>query len=81
MPTVKVEVVAGAQTVTLTKTVSADHLTRFVAAIKRAFSLGAVTDAQAITRWGEEVFADAKALVKEQERAARFDPVPEIDFT
>ena len=82
MATIKIEVVAGAQSTTNTKTVSNPDLVRFIAAYRALNSIApAVTDAQVITHWSDSVFAAAKALTKRHERFVAENAVTEIGLT
>lgn len=69
MATIKIETVAGAQTVTTTKTISAGDLVRFIAAYKRFGRMAAgSTDSQVLTQWAEDVFKEARQITREVER-------------
>ena len=86
MATIKIEIVAGAQTVTNTKTVSNPDLVRFIAAYKKiAVSYGGLasdaTDAQVLTHWSESIYKNARELTKQSERDAAILAVTEIAMT
>ena len=65
MATIKIEVVAGAQTFTHTRTITAAHLVRFIDAY-RTFS-GSGTDEQVLTRWAQAIFDKARLLTRQME--------------
>lgn len=70
-----IQVVAGAQTTTVTKTISATDLTRFIAAYRTRFdpiieNVGgkptprALTDAEVVQAWAEQLFYETKGTVR-----------------
>lgn len=70
MATIKLEIVAGAQTFTRTRTVSAAHLTRFIAASRVYFGMGpSTTDAQVAEEWFARIYRDATAITKQVEQS------------
>jgi hypothetical protein len=80
--TIKIEVVAGAQTTTNTKTVSGADLARFVAAYrKHAGTPAGATDAQVITAWSDAVFKQARNITRQAEADAAVLAVSEIGMT
>lgn len=69
MATIKIEIVAGAQTYTRQKTVSAAHLTRLIAAERVLLNMtGAETDAQVAAAWADAVFEGTRQAVLGVER-------------
>lgn len=86
MATVKIETVAGGNTYTVSKTVTAAHLVRFIAAQRVLLNMtGSETDEQVHTAWAQKVFDQGKADVKAVERQSASDTavasVTEIGFT
>lgn len=65
MATIKIEVVAGAQTFTHTRTITGAHLTRFIDALRVV--LGAGTDEQVLTKWAQEIFDKARRVTRHVE--------------
>lgn len=75
MATITIQVVAGAQTYTSTRTVSGPHLVRFIAAYKRFLDAPAspsagLTDSQVVNSWASNVFSSVRDLVLQQETQA-----------
>lgn len=68
MATIKIEVVAGAQTTTKQVTVSNGDLMRFIAAYRSVSGMGAEpTDAQVVTEWATGVLVEARKMTKRSE--------------
>jgi hypothetical protein len=88
MATIAITVTAGA-VVTRSRTISAAHLTRFVASYRTI--LGQVgdgsggmrdrTDAEVLTAWADNVFDGARATVRQSETDAVRAAVTDISFT
>lgn len=71
MATIKLEIVAGGNTYTSTKTISGPDLTRLLTALRQKYNMNvALTDAQAAAFWQNEFFIELKALTKGTEQAA-----------
>lgn len=85
MATVKLEIVAGGNTYTNTKTVSGADLTRFITAYKASVGLNGASDAVAAQTWSQGVLDQMKAITKtyEQARDAKIamDAVADIGLT
>ena len=86
MATIKVEIVAGANTYTRTKIISAAHLVRFVAAERVLLNMtGAQTDAQVAAAWADKIFEETRQAVLGVEKQTAADtalsPITPIDFT
>ena len=86
MATIKIEIVAGAQTYTLTKTITGPHLTRMIAAERVIHNMtGSQTDAQVATALFDAFFRDTRQAVKAVETQQAADTalggVTEIDLT
>lgn len=82
MATVKIEVVAGGQTMTHSKTVSVDHLTRFIAATRFNLNLPQnMTDLDVLDTWAHHVLEAAKDVTRQYERGAASAAVTQIDFS
>ena len=76
MATIKIEIVAGGTTYTRTKTISAAHLTRFIAAERVMLNMtGAETDAAVAAAWADKVFDETKVAVLGVERGTAVDTV------
>lgn len=75
MATITIQVAAGAQTFTHTRTVTGPHLARFIAAYKRMLDTPTapsenLTDSQVLNIWASGVFSAARELVLKQETQA-----------
>ena len=71
MATIKIEIKAGGDTHTVTKTISGAHLTRFMNAQKVLLNLeDNVTNSQVASAWFSSVFKAMKGQVVSHERAA-----------
>lgn len=86
MATIKIEIVAGGNTYTRTKTISAAHLVRFIAAQRILLNMtGAQTDEQVAAAWADRVLEDARQAVKGVEVQTAYDaavaPIAPIDLT
>ena len=82
MPTATIEVVAGGDTMTRTRTVTGPHLTRFIAAIRVAYNIDPLfTDVQALEVWADVVFDQGRSTTRTVERSIAADAVTDIDFT
>ena len=82
MATITIEVVAGANTMTRARTISAPNLVRFVSAYRGARLLDdALTDAQVLEIWADEVFQQARDITRQVEMAAAARGVSDIDLT
>jgi hypothetical protein len=89
MATVKIEVVAGPQTTTVLRTVTGPHLVRFITAYRGIMttpgSPGPFTDEQVVTAWANQVFSEARDMVRQRETQAAVDTavaaIVPIDFT
>ncbi len=87
MATIKIETVAGGTTYTVTKTVSAAHLTRFIAAMRVVLDRPSpqFTDAQVHAAWAQRIYDQARADTKRVEAQAATTAaaagVTEIDIT
>lgn len=74
MATIKIEIVAGANTYTRTKTITAAHLVRWVAAKRIQLNMtGAQTDAQVAAAWADVIFEAERQSVKGIEDQAAVD--------
>lgn len=86
MATLKIEIIAGAQTYTNTKTVTVAHLVRWIAALRVRFNMtGAETDAQVADAFFATVFAqaieDTRAVEKQKAADTAIGAVAPIGFT
>lgn len=86
MATIKIEIVAGANTYTSTKTVSAAHLVRLLDAQKSLRDLeDGVTNEQVAEAWFSHVFKTTRGAVADYERRvareASDDAIADIDLT
>ncbi len=74
MATIKIEIVAGAQTHSITKTISGAHLMRLLDAQKELLFLeDTVTNAQVADAWFRSIFKQAKGEILEFERRVARD--------
>ncbi len=86
MATIQIEIIAGGDTFTVTKTITGAHLVRFIAAQKERLSLeDPVTDADIADAWARSVFKQARGEVHafEHQLAVEVagDGVEEIDLS
>lgn len=85
MATIKIEIVAGANTYSKTKTVSGADLVRLIDACKTHFGMPDATDADVADAWINALYSYTKGLVKGVEDAAAvkvaFEGVAEIDLS
>lgn len=90
MATVTIQIVAGAQTYTNTRTITSAHLLRFIEAYKRVLDTpsspsSGLTDEQVVNRWANDVFASARELVLQQETQVAVEAstagITAIEFT
>lgn len=85
MATISIEVVAGAQTFTHTRTVSAAHLTRLVSAYRALLNMPSATDEEVVQAWAQGIFSGTVANVKRSEKdvaaASASDAISDIILT
>jgi len=83
MPTATIQIDAGgAGTMTEQKTITANHLTRFIAAIRIAYNIPPeTTDIEALRIWADFVFDQAKRTTLGIEQSSAASGVSNIDFS
>jgi hypothetical protein len=83
MPTATITVDAGgAGTMTRVRTVTGPHLTRFIAAVRKAYNVPqGFTDIQALEMWADFIFDEARSTVRGQEQATAAAGITDVDFT
>ena len=85
MATVTISITAGANTAGRTKTITAPHLLRFLAAQRKILGLPSATDDEVVQAWADRILAETKNAIRSVEgtdaaKAAWAQQV-EIDIT